>query len=96
MNKAAQLSKQLEKLDVAEGMQLIEQSNKKALYFDVIGDSMCIMHDDGSVNIIENVGIGVITSEVISAENILKVLHHYRPFKDVFGVVSSSGENTYN
>ncbi len=58
MNKAAQLSKQLEKLDVAEGMQLIEQSNKEALYFDVIGDSMCIMHDDGSVNIIENMGIG--------------------------------------
>jgi len=42
------------------------------------------MHDDGSVNIIENVGSGVITSEVISAENILKVLHHYRPFKEVF------------
>jgi hypothetical protein len=84
MNKAAQLSEQLEKLDVAEGMQLIEQSNKDALYFDVIGDAMCFMHDDGSVNIIENMGNGVITSEVISSENILKILHHYRPFKEVF------------
>jgi hypothetical protein len=45
---------------------------------------MCIMHDDGSVNIIENMGNGMITGEVISSENILKVLHHYRPFKEVF------------
>lgn len=91
MNKAAQLSKQLEKLDVAKGMRLIEQSSNEALYFDVIGDAMCIMHDDGSVNIIENMGNGVITSEVISSENILKVLHHYRPFKDVLNLESSSG-----
>jgi len=84
MNKAAQLSEKLEKLNVAEGMQLIEKSNKEALYFDVIEDAMCIMHDDGSVNIIENMGSGVITGEVISSANILKVLHHYRPFKEVF------------
>jgi len=84
MNKAAQLSKELEKLDVAEGMELILKTNEEATYFEVIEDSMCVMHDDGSVNIIENMGNGVITSEVISAENILKVLHYYRPFKEVF------------
>jgi len=84
MNKAAQLSEKLEKLNVAEAMALIEKTNEEALYFDVIEDAMCIMHDDGSVNIIENMGSGVITSEVISSANILKVLHHYRPFKEVF------------
>jgi hypothetical protein len=86
MNKAAQLSKtkRLEQLDVAEGMKVINKSSEEALYFDVIRDAMCIMHDDGSVSIIENLGRGVITSEVISSANILKVLHHYRPFKEVF------------
>lgn len=84
MNKAAQLSEKLEKLNVDEGMELIEKSNEEAIYFDVIEDAMYIMHDDGSVNIIENMGNGVITSEVISSANILKVLHHYRPFKEVF------------
>jgi hypothetical protein len=84
MNKAAQLSEKLEQVNIAEGMQLIEKSNEEALYFDVIEDAMCIMHDDGSVNIIENMGSGVITSEVISSANILKVLQHYRPFKEVF------------
>lgn len=84
MNKAAQLSERLEQLDIAEGMKLIEKSNEEALYFDVIEDAMYIMHDDGSVNIIENLGHGVITSEVISSANILKVLHQYRPFKEVF------------
>jgi hypothetical protein len=84
MTKALQLSEQLEKVGVEEGMGIIEKSNLEALYFDVIGNSMCIMHDDGSVNIIENMGSGVSTSEVLSPENILKVLQHYRPFKEVF------------
>lgn len=84
MSKAAQLSQELEKLDVAEGMDLILKTAEDSTYFEVIEDAMCIMHDDGSVNIIENMGNGVITSEVISAENILKVLHHCRPFKEVF------------
>jgi hypothetical protein len=84
MHKAAQLSQQLEQMNVADGMKEIERSSKEGLYFDVIADTMCIMHDDGSVNIIENVGKGFVTTEVISAENILKVLHHYRPFKEVF------------
>lgn len=79
-----ELSKVLERLDVAAGMKEIEKSTSDALYFDVIEDAMCIMHDDGSVNIIENMGRGVITSEVISPTNILKVLQHYRPFKEVF------------
>jgi hypothetical protein len=83
MNKAAQLSQRLEQVDVAEGMKTIEKSNEEALYFDVIEDAMCIMHDDGSVNIIETLGRGVMTSEVISPADILKVLQHYRPFKDV-------------
>ena len=84
MNKASQLSEQLEQVDISEGMKIIEKCNEEALYFDVIGEAMCIMHDDGSVNIIENVGSGVITGEVISSANILKVLKHYRPFKEVF------------
>lgn len=84
MNKAAQLAEKLEKLDVEEGLQLIEKFGETAIAFDAIDDVMCIMHDDGSVNMIENMGNGVITSEVISAANILKVLHHYRPFKEVF------------
>lgn len=84
MNKAAQLAKRLEGRNVPDGMKIIELSNKEALYFDVIEDAMCIMHDDGSVNIVENAGSGVLTCEVISSENILKVLQHYRPFKEVF------------
>lgn len=85
MNKAAELSQKLEGANIEEGMELIDKASEKALHFDVIDDdAMCIMHDDGSVNIIENMGNGVITSEVISSANILKVLHHYRPFKEVF------------
>lgn len=84
MNKAMQLSKSLEQLDMAEGMKLIDKSNLEALYFDVIEDVMCIMHKDGSVNILENMGNGAITCEVISPEDILKVLQHYRPFKEIF------------
>jgi len=84
MNKAAQFSEKLEQVDIAEGLKLIEKQNEESLYFDVIEEAMCIMHDDGSVNIIENLGSGVITSEVISSANILKVLQHYRPFKEVF------------
>ena len=84
MNKAAQLSEKLEQVDMAERMKIIDKCNKEVLYFDVIEDAMCIMHDDGSVNIIENLGSGVMTGEVISSANILKVLQHYRPFKEVF------------
>lgn len=84
MSKAMQLSKKLEQLGPAEGIDEIERSTNEAIYFDVIDDAMCVMHDDGSVNIIENMGHGVITTEVISAANILKVLKHYRPFKEVF------------
>ena len=84
MSKAMQLSKKLEQVNVADGMKIIEESISEALHFDVINNSMCIMHDDGSVNIIENMGHGVITSEVISSESILKVLQHYRPFKEIF------------
>ncbi len=84
MNEAAQLSKKLEQLNVAEGMDVIEKSTKDALWFDVIEDVYTIMHKDGSVNFIDNRGHGVVTCEVISAANILKVLQHYRPFKEVF------------
>ncbi len=83
MNKAAQLSRRLEQVDVAQGMKIIDTSNKEALYFDVIGNAMCIMHSDGSVNIIETLGGGVISSEVLSPAHVLKVLEHYRPFKGV-------------
>lgn len=65
MNKAAGISKALEKLDVADGAKMIEKSSREAFYFEVIGNAMCIMHADGSVNIIESLGHGVVTSEVI-------------------------------
>jgi hypothetical protein len=84
MNKAAQLSKELEQLGIAEGMDVIEKATKDALSFDAVEDVMTIMHKDGSVNFIDNRGRGVVTCEVISAENILKVLRRYRPFKEVF------------
>ncbi|HEY4372505.1 MAG TPA: hypothetical protein VGN52_11325 [Burkholderiales bacterium] len=84
MSKAAELAKRLEALSVEQGFELIDECNQNALYFDVYDDTMCIMHTDGSVNIIDNRGQGVITTEVISPENILKVLQHYRPFKEVF------------
>ena len=74
MNKAAQLSIMLEKLSVAEGIKLIEKSTEAAVFFDVIEDAMCIMHDDGSVNIIEHVGRGAITVEVISSEIYHRIL----------------------
>lgn len=84
MNKAEQLSKKLEQLDIAKGMDVIEESTKDALWFDAVEDTMTIMHKDGSVSFIDNRGRGIVTCEVISAANILKVLRHYRPFKDVF------------
>jgi hypothetical protein len=84
MNKAAQLSAKLELVDVGEGMKILEKWYEKSLHFDVINDAMCILHDDGSANIIGNMGKGIMSVEVISAENILKVLEHYRPFKEVF------------
>lgn len=84
MNKAAQLSKELEQLNVAEGMDIILKSTEDALWFETVEDVMTIMHKDGSVNFIDNRGRGIITCEVISAANILKVLQHYRPFKEVF------------
>lgn len=84
MSKAAQLGKRLESLGRNEGINIIEEASANALYFNVFDDAMCLMHDDGSVNIIEIQGHGVVTTEAISPANILKVLHHYRPFKDVF------------
>jgi hypothetical protein len=84
MNQAAQLSKELEQLNVAEGMDVILKSTKDALWFETVEDVMTVMHKDGSVNFFDNRGRGIITCEVISAANILKVLRHYRPFKEVF------------
>lgn len=84
MNKAAQLAEKLAHIDVDEGMKIIERWQEEALYFDVIDDAMCIMHADGSVNMIEHMGKGVMTVETISSGNILRVLKHYRPFKEVF------------
>lgn len=84
MNKAAQLSKQLEQLKIDEGMEVIEKASEDAIWFDAVEDVMTIMHKDGSVNFIDNRGRGIVTCEVISAENILKVLRHHRPFKEVF------------
>lgn len=84
MSKAAQLAARLEQVEVAEGMKIIEASTEKAIHFDVIDDAMCIMHSDGSVNIVDHMGKGRVTVEVISSANILRVLKHYRPFKEVF------------
>lgn len=84
MNKAAQLAARLEKVDVGDGMEIIEAWTEGSLYFVVIDEAMCIMHSDGSANIIEHKGKGVMAVEVISSENILKVLKHYRPFNELF------------
>ena len=85
MNKAEQLSVKLKQVDVVEGMKIIEKCYGEALFFDVIDDdAMCIMHNDGSVNIVEAMDKGRITVEAISSGNILKILHHYRPFKEIF------------
>lgn len=84
MNRAAEVSAKLEQLDVAEGMKLIESCTHESLYFDVIEDAMCIMHTDGSVNIVESFGKGGINVEVISSATIVRVLQYYRPFKDLF------------
>jgi hypothetical protein len=84
MNKAAELAKRLEHVDIAEGLPIIEKSYEDALHFDAISeDAMCVMHDDGSVNIFEIVGGGRVTTEVIPPAIILRVLLHYRPFKEV-------------
>jgi len=69
---------------VSAGMKIIEVSSAGALHFDVIDEAMCIMHSDGSANIIDHMGKGVMIVESISSANILKVLNHYRPYKDVF------------
>jgi hypothetical protein len=84
MTKAAQLAAQLEQLDVDQGMETIQAQAQASLHFDVIDDVMCIMHSDGSANMIAHVGAGAVTVETISPGNILRVLRHYRPFKDVF------------
>ncbi len=84
MTKAVELAKALEKVKMDEGMDIIEKWVEKALSSVVIDDVMCIMHSDGSVNFIDHRGYGIMAVEVISPENILKVLKHYRPFKEVF------------
>lgn len=83
MSKAAQLAARLEQVDVAAGITIIDEATEKAVHFDVIDDAMCIMHSDGSVNIVDHLGKGRVTVEVISPAIILKVLKHYRPFKEV-------------
>jgi len=84
LNKAVELADKLRQVEVGEGMKIIEGSTARALHFDVIGEVMCIMHSDGSANMIDYMGKGVMSVESISSENILKVLKHYRPFKSVF------------
>jgi hypothetical protein len=65
-------------------MEIIQAWTEGSLSFGVIDEAMCIMQSDGSANIIEHKGKGVMAVEVISSENILKVLKHYRPFEEVF------------
>jgi hypothetical protein len=84
MNKAAKLAAQLEQVDGDRGLQMIEAQTRSALHFDVIDGVMCIMHSDGSVNMIGQRSSSAMMVETISAANILKVLQHYRPFGDVF------------
>lgn len=84
MTKAAKLAAKLEHMDIDNGMTTIEASQKESINFDVIDDAMCIMHSDGSVNIVEHLGKGRMTVEIISSASIFKVLKHYRPFKEVF------------
>lgn len=85
MSKAAQLAERLDSIGMAAGMAAVQASTADAVYFDVVDEVMCVMHPDGSVNMIELlVGQGRYTVETISADNILKVLKHYRPFREVF------------
>ena len=84
MNKAAQFANELESIEDITFTDVIETHCQKALFFDNIKDALLIMYDDGSVIIIELQSQGIVTSEVISAANILKVLYHYRPFAKVF------------
>ena len=84
MNKAAHFAAQLEQVGGEEGLTMIQAQTGTSLHFDVIEDVMCIMHTDGSVNMIAHIGAGGMLVETISASNILRVLKHYRPFKDVF------------
>ena len=65
MSKAAGLAAKLETVNIPQGMAIIEGTYADALHFDVIGDAMCVMHSDGSVNIIESMGKGRLTAEVI-------------------------------
>ena len=51
MNKAAQLSAKLEQVGGSEGMNIIGELSDKSLSIYSIDDAMCVMHDDGSVNI---------------------------------------------
>jgi hypothetical protein len=57
---------------------------EEAIHFDAEGDVLCIMHSDGSANVIDQRSLMGLMVEVISAANIVKVLKHYRPFTAVF------------
>ena len=83
-NKASLLAARLENVDVATGMGIIEASTREAVHFDVIGDAMCIMHSDGSTNIVDSTGSAALTVEVISPAGTLQILKHYRPFKELY------------
>lgn len=84
MTKASQLAAKLNGIEAHAGINMVEAEANKALHFDVIDDVMCIMHSDGSVNLIGQMGAAAMMVETIAPHNILKVLKHYRPFKDVF------------
>lgn len=84
MNDAARLADKLGQVNVADGVEIIDEWRRRSLFFNVIDDAMCIMHSDGSVNIIDSEGKGILTVEVLSSANVLQVLRHYRPFKEVF------------
>lgn len=74
MNKAAQLAAKLNGIEARAGMDMVEAEANKALHFDMIDDVMCIMHSDGSINLIGQMGSSAMVVETIAAHNILKVL----------------------
>jgi len=64
-------------------MSLIEQTAQTAVYSKVVDDMMYIVHDDGAVSLIESARGGAIAVEALTAESVLRVVAHARPFVGV-------------
>lgn len=84
MTTANELAKKLQSLDVASGMDVIDQYNQNAINLQVYGDTLMTLHKDGSISVIENMGGGKLTVASISSDNVFEVINHYKPFADLW------------